>query len=232
MVRMECPGDNAGNVAALCDRIRQGDSPALAAAFDARRERLLRTIYFRMRPQLRARLDPDDVLQEAYLAAARRCTHLEGDTEVALFIWLRLIVLQTITDVERRHLGAQQRAAGREVDLRAQLTGATTSVSLAIGLAGSLTTPSAALQRAELTEQLRQALEQMDEIDREVLALRHFEELANREVAAALAIAPKAASVRYIRALRRLKEVLTGIMPSLNGAPALPTPPAAESDHG
>jgi RNA polymerase sigma-70 factor (ECF subfamily) len=189
-------------------RIRQGDPAALAAAFAEHRQRLLRTIGFRLDPRLRSRLDAEDILQEAYLNAAQRCVHLEGESATALFIWLRLIVLQTIADVARRHLAAQRRDAGREIDLHAATGAATTSVSLAERLAASLTSPSGALRRAEAAEHLQAALALMDEIDREVLCLRHFEELSNREVAAVLGIQQKAASIRYVRALRRLRELL------------------------
>ena len=85
-----------------------------------------------------------------------------------------------------------------------------TSMSLAQCLLGTVTSPSLAMQRVELAERLRAALEQMDPVDREVLALRHFEEMANHEIAEVLGIEQKAASIRYVRALRRLKEILDG----------------------
>lgn len=75
-------------------------------------------------------------------------------------------------------------------------------------LAAGVTSPSLALRRSEFCEQLHHALDQMDSIDREVLALRHFEELTNQEVAEVLGIQQKAASIRYVRALRRLKAIL------------------------
>ena len=188
--------------------VRGGDQDALGDAFDDYRPRLRRTVQFRLSPRLLGRVDADDVLQEAYLAATQRCAHMRGDTEQALFIWLRMIVLQTLTDVHRRHLGAKMRDAGREA-ARPQLQGAqNTSVSLAANLIGRFTSPSLAARRAELSEQLRATLDGMDPIDREVLALRHFEELTNSEIAEALEIEQKAASIRYVRALRRLREIL------------------------
>lgn len=199
---METPTQDSGT---RLDRIRAGDRVALAAAFGSYRERLQRAARFRLDPRLRGRVDPEDLLQEAYLNAEQRCRHLEGDTELSLFVWLRLILMQTLVDVHRRHLGARQRDAGREVARHAPAPGASTSHSLVAGLIGDWTSPSMALQRAERAEQLRTALEQMDGIDCEVVALRHFEELSNREVAAVLGIEQKAASIRYIRALRRLR---------------------------
>jgi RNA polymerase sigma-70 factor (ECF subfamily) len=191
-------------------KIRAGDDQALVAAFEEYRPRLLRTIRFRIDPRLLGRIDPDDVLQDAYVSARQRHAHVEGSAEPSLFIWLRLIVLQTLTDLHRQHLGAQKRDAGREVGLNRPAGSNATSVSLARCLLASVTSPTQALRRVEVSERLRAALDQMDEIDREVLALRHFEELANHEIAEALGIEQKAASIRYVRALRRLKTILDG----------------------
>src|SRR5437868_14897312 len=148
-------------------RVRCGDLTALAEAFEEYRPRLLRTVRFRLDPRLVGRVDPEDVLQEAYVSALQRYAHVEGTTESSLFIWLRLIVLQTLTDIHRSHLGTQKRDAGREVAMRhAGADG--TSVSMARCLLGSMTSPTQALQRVERAERLRSALQQMDEIDREV----------------------------------------------------------------
>ena len=192
-------------------RVRSGDRQALAAAFDEYRPRLAKTVRFRLDPRLAGRLDADDILQEAYINASQRCGHVEGNTEQSLFIWLRLIVQQTLADLHRRHLGAQKRDAGREMAFHQQTQSVSATMSMAKCLAASVTSPSLALQRVELAERLRRALEQMEPLDREVLAMRHFEELANREIAEALGIEQKAASIRYVRALRRLKEILADV---------------------
>lgn len=191
-------------------RVREGDSTELANAFDRHRARLRRTIEFRLPDKLRGRVDPDDVLQDAYLAATKRHAHVRGDDETSLFVWLRLVVLQTLTDTRRQNLGAQKRDAGREVNGHARADHET-SVSLIAGLVGVMTSPSLAFARVETADQLRQALNEMEPLDHEVLALRHFEELANHEVAASLGIEQKAASIRYIRALRKLKTILTNL---------------------
>lgn len=188
------------------------DESVLAGFFDEHRERLWRTVNFRLDRKLVGRVDPDDVLQEAYLAAAQRLHHFEGDTATSLFIWLRLIVNQTMVDVHRRHLGAQMRDADREISIDGRhYKNAATSMSITFHLLGQLTSPSQAAVRAELTQLVEEALEAMDPIDREVLALRHFEELSNSEVAAALDIQQKAASIRYVRAVKRLKSVLARV---------------------
>ena len=192
----------------LLDQLKRGDEQALAELFSLHRQRLWRIAHFRLDARLHGRVDADDVLQEAYLNAAQRIRHFVSDSSTSLFVWLRLIVGQTLIDVHRRHLGAQMRDAGREVALGGHGGGQTTSMSLAACLLGHVTSPSQAAVRAETSAQLEAALESMDPIDREVLALRHFEELSNSEVAEVLEIQQKAASIRYVRALKRLKGVL------------------------
>ena len=203
--------DHANEPASLLDRLKNGDDQALATLFARGRERLLRMVEFRLDARLRGRVEAEDVLQEAYLDAAKRMHHFAEDTSTSFFIWLRMVVTQTLIDIHRRHLGAQMRDAGREMVIRGAPFSQATSFSLAASLLGRFTSPTLAARRTEMSEQLRAALEDMDPIDREVLALRHFEELTNSEVAEELGIQQKAASIRYVRALRRLRELLGGI---------------------
>ena len=198
-------------------RLRGGDAQALAELFSRERERLWRIVRFRLAEPLRGRLDPDDVLQEAFLAANQRLKHYADSPATSPFIWVRMILNQTLVDLHRQHLGAQRRDAAREVSLDATPYLQATSASVAIQLVGAFTSPSGAAARADLLSMVQSAIEQMDAIDREVLALRHFEELSNSEVAEALGIEQKAASIRYIRALRRLKEILAQVPDLSNG---------------
>ena len=191
----------------LANRLAEGDSQALSELFLRHRDRLWRMLNFRLDHRLSVRVDADDVLQEAYLAAAQRIEHYE--VEVSPFLWLRTVVMQTLIDVHRRHLGAQMRDAGREVAIDGHRFAQTTSTSLAVCLIAQQTSPSQAAMRAEAFDTVEKAIDGMDPIDREVLALRHFEELTNSEVAETLGIQQKAASIRYIRAVRRLKEILS-----------------------
>lgn len=192
-------------------RLRSGDAEALAELFYIERERLWRVIHFRLADPLRGRLEPDDVLQEAFLAASQRLKHYADSPATSPFIWLRMIVNQTLIDLHRQHLGAQKRDAAREVSIDGAPYVQATSASVAIQLVGAFTSPSGAAARADIHSLVQTAIEQMDSIDREVLALRHFEELTNSEVAETLGIEQKAASIRYIRALRRLKEILAQV---------------------
>ncbi len=201
----------------LAARLQQGDQEALAILFSQHRQRLWRMINFRMDRRMYGRVDPDDVLQEAFLAAAQRLAHYRDETSASPFVWLRMIALQTLTDVHRHHLGAQMRDADREVDVRAWHDPQTTSASLAALLMGRMTSPSQAAARAEMFDQAERAIATMDPLDREVLALRHFEELSNGEVAEVLGIQQKAASIRYVRAIRRLKAIMSQLSGTSEG---------------
>lgn len=195
----------------LVDRLRSGDHEALAILFSQYRERLWRLVGFRMDRRLFGRVDPDDVLQEAYLAAVQRLPHYCNGSPMSPFVWMRMIVLQTLTDVHRYHIGTQMRDADREIGGRTIHNSQTTSASLVALLIGNCTSPSQAAVRAELFDRVEQAIATMDPLDQEVLALRHFEELTNSEVAEVLGIQQKAASIRYVRALKRLKAALSHV---------------------
>jgi RNA polymerase sigma-70 factor (ECF subfamily) len=203
-----CMNDSRAESQDLSARLKGGDKQAVAELFSRHRERLWRTVNFRLDRRLAGRVDADDVLQEAYLDAAQRVRHY-AEASMSPFVWVRMIVAQTMIDVHRRHLGVQKRDANREKSIQGGGYSQTTAVSLAAQLLGHFTSPSHALMRGEMAQQLEAALETMDPIDQEVLALRHFEELTNSEVAEVLGIQQKAASIRYVRAIARLKDILS-----------------------
>jgi RNA polymerase sigma-70 factor (ECF subfamily) len=197
----------------LC-RARAGDPQVLAALFDCYNRRLRHMVRLRLDRRLAGRLDASDVLQEAYLEADKRFAEYLREPAIPVFLWLRLVTGQKLTDLHRHHLGAKMRDAGMEVSLHRGALPQASSVSLAELLLGRLTSPTRAARRAEMQRRLQEALNRMDPIDREVLVLRHFEELSNVETAQVLGLETTAASNRYIRALKRLKEVL-GSAPGL-----------------
>jgi RNA polymerase sigma-70 factor (ECF subfamily) len=208
---------DAGNdTRRVLSRLKTGDDEALAELFSQHRDRLWKMVRFRLDRRLQGRVDTEDILQEAYLDAAKRVHHFTEESATSFFVWLRMIVMQTLIDVHRRHLGAKMRDAGREVALHGCGYSHTTSISMVARLVGQLTSPSQAALRGEVSAQLETALDTMDPIDREVLALRHFEELTNSEVAESLNIQQKAASIRYVRAVKRLKGILSQ-MPGFSG---------------
>lgn len=197
-----------GDVDRLIARAAEGDQQAWSDLLARHRARLRRMVALRLDRRLRGRVDPSDVLQEACLDAARRLAEYLRDPAMPFYLWLRFLAAQRLQEQHRRHLGAAARDAGREVSLqRGPLPGATTAA-LADHLLGRQTSPSQAAVRAERRVRLQEALNSLDPVDREVLALRHFEELSNGEVAQALGLDKSAASKRYARALVRLKDVL------------------------
>lgn len=192
----------------LVDRIVAGDAQALATLFTHYRQRLWRLVSFRLHPKLRGRVDPDDVLQDAWMRAVERIEYFLRDASRSAFVWFRMVVCQTLVETHRRHMGAEKRTASREFSISQKFDSKSTSSSLAFHLQGSLTSPSSALSRAETAKQIDAVLGGMSDIDREVLALRHFEHLTNAETAQVLEMSEQAASIRYIRALKRLKGIL------------------------
>lgn len=192
----------------LEQRLRDGDQAALGELFQIYRDRLKKIARFRLDYRLANRVSESDVLQEAFIAAAKRIDYFGKQENVPAFLWMRMMVQQQLIDLFRQHITAGRRDVRREAT--AAFSGASphTSMALAAQLVQSMTGVSEAISKAEQIEKLERTLERMDEVDREVIALRHFEELSNIEAAQVLNIAPPAASKRYIRAMARLSEIL------------------------
>jgi RNA polymerase sigma-70 factor (ECF subfamily) len=200
--------DETSEINDLLHRAAAGDQNALAEAFGSFRSRLKRMVQLRLDRRLQGRVDPSDVLQEAYLDLARRAVDYLAHPSLPFFLWLRLLTGQRLLAIHRQHLGAKMRAVGKEAHLGHGAMPQATSASLAAQLLGRLSTPSQAAMRAEMQHRLQEALNSMDPIDREVLVLRHFEELSNDETAEVLGLQKAAASNRYVRALKRLRSIL------------------------
>src|SRR5262249_35382306 len=195
----------------LLERAAQGDKQSWGALLTRHRERLRRLVAFRMDQRLQGRIDPSDVIQEACLEAAAALAEYLRRPAMPFFLWLRGITGNKLLELHRHHLGAQMRDARREVSLHGGASPENTSAALAAQLLGHATRPSEAAIRAEAKLRLQEALNDMDPLDREVLALRHFEQLSPTETGQVLGISKKAAGMRYLRALKRLKEILTDL---------------------
>ena len=204
-------GKDTASIEELLERVRNHDAEAVAEVFAHYRDRLRRMVRLRLDRRLQGRVDPSDVLQEAYLDVASRAAEYAAKPEMPFFLWLRMVTGQRLLEIHRRHLQTKMRDATQEVSLYGGALPQANSMSLAAQLLGRLTTASAAAMRAELQIQLQQVLNSMEPIDREVLALRHFEDLSNDETAKTLQLSKSAASNRYIRALKRLKDDLSSI---------------------
>ena len=193
------------------ERLRASGDEELGVLFEEYADRLDRIIDLRLDARLTGRVDPADVVQETFLEAQKKLPRYLDNATVPVFVWLRGVALDTLIHVHRRHL-AQMRDAGLDVSIHGHAENAgVSSQSLAGWLVGDLTSPSQAVQREETVAKVAEALEGLDEIDREVLVLRHFEQLSNDEVAAIVGVKKAAASRRYTRALVRFKEAVAGL---------------------
>jgi RNA polymerase sigma-70 factor (ECF subfamily) len=195
----------------LLRRAAAGDGQSWEALVERSRQRLRRMVAFRLDQRLRGRVDPSDVLQDAYLEAWRDLGSYLDRPEIPFFLWLRGIAGNKLRELHRHHLGTQMRDPRREVSIHGGAMPETTTTAMAAELLGNLTRASEEAVRLELKHRLQEALNAMDPLDREVLALRHFEQLSPAETARVLGIKEKAAGMRYVRALRRLKEILDGL---------------------
>ena len=195
----------------LLERLRGGDPQALSDLFERHRKRLRRMVELRMDTRLQGRVDASDVLQDAYLdAAAYLDTYLRG-TDLPPFLWLRCVVSQRLAICHRRHCGTKMRDVRQEVSLYRDALPQASSAALASMLLGRLTSPSNAAIRAENVLRVQEGLNALEPLDREVIALRQFEELSRAETAQVLGITEEAGAKRYMRALRRLKLVLASL---------------------
>ena len=203
--------NNSAESVDLIERARAGDREALNTLLTRHRDRLRRMVEMRLDTRLQARLDASDVVQDAFVEVAQRLEEYLRDPKLPLFLWLRLVVGERLLRLHRRHLGAQMRDAGREVSLYRGALPAASSAALAAQLLGRHTSPTQAVVRAERILRVQEALNTLDPMDREVLSLRHFEELTAAEAAQVLGIQESAAAKRYFRALKRLKEILAAM---------------------
>lgn len=180
---------------------------ALANYFQEYHARLERMIEFRLDPRIRNRIDPVDLLQDSFLEAQKRLDEFNAERKCSVFVWVRQLTLQILIDVHRANF-RQKRNVGQEIRLDRQYDGQATSLNMAHQLIGQVSTPSRLVSRQEDIAKLRIALDSMDAVDQEVLALRHFEHLSNNEVAEILDLSVTAASNRYVRAMSRLAEII------------------------
>lgn len=189
----------------------EGDPTSWETLLGQSRQRLHRMVAFRLDQRLQGRVDPSDVLQDAYLEAWQDLGSYIRQPAIPFFLWLRGIAGNKLRELHRHHLGTQMRDPRREVSIYGGLLSETTTAAIAAKLMGNLTRASEEAVRDEVKLRLQAALNSMDPVDREVLALRHFEQLSPAETAGVLGIKEKAAGMRYVRALRRLREILNSL---------------------
>jgi RNA polymerase sigma-70 factor (ECF subfamily) len=199
---------NPEEISSLLRQVAAGDKAVWGDLLERHRPRLRRMVELRLDPRLQGRLDASDVIQEAYLTASAQLDGYLQKPDIPFFLWLRLVTAQKLMVLHRNHLGTKARDAKRQISLDRGALPAASSVALASKLIGREPSPSEAACEVEQRRSLQEALDRMNPLDREVLALRHFEQLTNAEAAQVLGLDPSAASKRYVRALQRLKEIL------------------------
>jgi RNA polymerase sigma-70 factor (ECF subfamily) len=200
--------NNSAESVRLIERARAGDAAALGELFARHRDRLRRMVDLRLDRRLQGRVDASDVIQDGFADAVAKLPDYLADPRVPLFVWLRLVVGERLSKTHRTHLGAQTRDAALEVSLYRRPLPAASSAALAAQLLGKHTSPTEAAVRAERMLRVQQAINALDPVDREIIALRNFEELSRAEAAHALGINESAVAKRYVRAVKRLTVAL------------------------
>jgi RNA polymerase sigma-70 factor (ECF subfamily) len=192
----------------LLAEVRQGEPEAVDRLLTAHREPLRRMIGLRLDPALAARVDASDIVQDVLLEAHRRLNDYLRDPRMPFHLWLRHIAKDHVIDAHRRHRQAQRRSLDREQPLVPAVLADHSSIELAAQLLDQERTPASAAIHEELRRRLDAAIAALDDDDREVILLRHREQLSNQDVAAALGLTEAASSMRYLRAVRRLRAAL------------------------
>ncbi len=192
----------------LLEMVRQGDKDAVGRLLQRHREALRRMVDMRLDHRIRQRVDASDIVQEVMVEANRRLQAYLEDPSMPFHLWLRQMARDRMIDAHRRHRASHKRSVDRERVMIAHANFERSTIELVSQLCDQELTPAAAATLHELQRKFEIALEEMDESDQEVVVMRHFEQLSNQEVAQALGLSEPAASMRYLRAMRRLRKRL------------------------
>jgi RNA polymerase sigma-70 factor, ECF subfamily len=199
---------NSDQTQELLAQAREGQPAAVNALLDRHRDALRRMIDLRMDKVVQRRVDASDIVQEVLVEANRRLRDYLGNPAMPFHLWLRSMAHDRLIDAHRRHRGAARRSIDREQPLQVARFLDQSTIDLGQEIADRELTPAAAATWNELQRRFQAAVDQLDEQDREVVLMRHFEHLSNSEVAQTLGLSEPAAGMRYLRAMRRLREKL------------------------
>jgi RNA polymerase sigma-70 factor (ECF subfamily) len=202
---------STNNTSELIRRVGEGDGQALAELFARHHDRLRRMVRLRLDRRLHGRVDPSDLLRQVSADVRQRAKEYKTGSSGRGYLWLRAVAGDHLQALHQQHLGSRMGEAGQEVSLFRGSMPEANSVSLAAQLLGRMVSNSQSADRADKQIRLQQVLNGMDTLDREILALRHFEELSNDEAAQVLGLSSTEALGRYVRALKRLKDLLSQI---------------------
>lgn len=194
----------------------RGDPAAVNALLERHRQTLRRLVQVRLDRAIARRVDASDIVQDVLIEANTRLKDYLADPRMPFHLWLRHLAKDRVIEMHRRHRGAQRRSLDREQAIGSPAFGDRSSLDLGKMLVDQELTPAAENIRRELEQRFLAAVEQLEEDDRDIILMRHFEQLGNSEAAEALGLSPAAAGMRHLRALRKLRSIL-GERPSLNG---------------
>jgi RNA polymerase sigma-70 factor (ECF subfamily) len=194
----------------MIEEARGGDREAVDRLLDGHRQGLRRLVELRLDQQVQRRVDVSDVVQDVMVEASTRLDVYLQKPQMAFPLWLRQIAWDHIIDAYRRHRGSAKRSLDREQPLVSGGNVDQSSLELVAQLTDPMPTPMAVATHREMAQQLEAAIKQLGDADREIILMRHYEHLSNQEIADSLGLNPPAASMRYLRAIRRLKSILDG----------------------
>lgn len=187
---------------------KQGDDQAVNRLLEKHRGPVRRLVEMRLDRKVQRRVDVSDVVQEVMAEASGRLQKYLADPAMAFHLWLRQIAWDHIIDTYRRHRVSAKRNMDREQPMTVPGGNDQSTVELATQLCDPGITPASAAMQREITKRVESAIERLNDQDREMIIMRHYEHLSNLEIAEVLQLNPPAASMRYLRAIRRLRELL------------------------
>lgn len=188
--------------------VKNGDASAVNQLMERHRDSLRRIVQLRLDQKIQRRIDVSDVVQDVLVEANRRLADYVASPQMPFHLWLRQIAQDRIIDAHRRHRGSAKRSVDRERQMAVPAADDRSTFDLALQLCDRGLTPAAAVAEAELARCAEQAIAKLPDQDCEIIIMRHYEQLSNQEVAQALSLTEPAASMRYLRAIRKLRELM------------------------
>jgi RNA polymerase sigma-70 factor, ECF subfamily len=188
--------------------VKNGDASAVNQLMERHRDSLRRIVQLRLDQKIQRRIDVSDVVQDVLIEANRRLADYVASPQMPFHLWLRQIAQDRIIDAHRRHRGSAKRSVDRERGLAVPAADDRSTMDLAAQLCDRELTPAAAVAQAEMAQCVERAISLLPDQDCEIIIMRHYEQLSNQEVAQALSLTEPAASMRYLRAIRKLRELM------------------------
>jgi RNA polymerase sigma-70 factor, ECF subfamily len=199
---------DADDTAELLQQAKAGDGEAVERLLAKHRDSLHRMIQLRLDQRIQRRVDVSDVVQDVLIEANRRLKDYLNNPAMAFHLWIRQIAKDRLIDAHRRHRVSAKRSVDREQPMVIGGANDQSSLELVAQISDPQITPAEAAARQELAAHVAEAITRMSDVDRDIILMRHYEQLNNGEIATALGLSEPAASMRYLRAIRRLRELL------------------------